>query len=66
MFGLGKKKRITIVAFTKVGDRSVAARMQGELTKREVLKKVGKWWDNHGTRLDDYDGIQITAERTGD
>ena len=60
MFGMGgKKKRVAVTAFKKGGEASVASHIEGEFTKREVLKKVSEWWDNHGTGLDDYDGIQV-------
>lgn len=59
MFGIGKKKYVAITAFKRGGEASVASHIGGEFTKREVLKKVGEWWDNHGTGLDDYDGIQV-------
>ena len=59
MFGLGKKKRVAVTAFKKGGEASVSSHIEGDFTKREVLRKVGEWWNNHGTGLDDYDGIQV-------
>ena len=61
MFGIGKKKkkRVAITAFKKDGEASVSSHIEGNFTKKEVLKKVSEWWDNHGTGLDDYDGIQV-------
>lgn len=62
MFGIGKKKHVAVTAFKKGGEASVASHIEGEFTKREVLKKVSEWWDNHGTGLDDYDGIQVVFQ----
>lgn len=62
MFGIGKKKHVAVAAFKKGGEASVASHIEGEFTKREVLKKVSEWWDNHGTGLDDYDGIQVVFQ----
>ena len=59
MFGMGKRKRVAVTAFKRGGEASVASHIEGEFTKREVLKKVSEWWDSHGTGLDDYDGIQV-------
>ena len=59
MFGMRKKNRVAVTAFKKGGEASVSSHIEGEFTKREVLKKVSEWWDNHGTGLDDYDGIQV-------
>ena len=59
MFGMGKRKHVAVTAFKKGGEASVASHIEGEFTKKEVLKKVSEWWDNHGTGLDDYDGIQV-------
>ena len=59
MFGMGKKKHVAVTAFKKGGEASVSSHIEGEFTKREVLKKVSEWWDNHGTGLNDYDGIQV-------
>lgn len=54
-----KKKRVSVIAFKKGGEASVSSHIEGDFTKKEVLKKVSEWWDNHGTGLDDYDGIQV-------
>ena len=59
MFGMGKKKRVAVTTFKRGGEASVASHIAGEFTKKEVLKKIGEWWDNHGTGFDDYDGIQV-------
>ena len=59
MFGMEKRKRVAITTFNKGGVTSVASHIEDEFTKKEVLKKVSEWWDNHGTGLDDYDGIQV-------
>lgn len=63
MLGMGKRKRVAVTAFKKGGEASVSSHIEGEFTKNEVLKKVSEWWDNHGTGLDDYDGIQITVRK---
>ncbi len=65
MFGMGekRKKRVAVTAFKKGGEASVASHIEGEFTKKEVLKQVSEWWDNHGTGLDDYDGLQITVRK---
>lgn len=62
MFGIGKKKHVAVTAFKKGGESSVASHIEGNFTKKEVLKKVSEWWDNHGTGLDDYDGIQVVFQ----
>lgn len=61
MFGLkNKKKHVLVATFTRVGEASrIGSRYIGDLTKKEVLEKVGEWWDHHGTGLDDYDCIQV-------
>ena len=59
MFGMGKRKHVAVTAFKRGGEASIASHMEGEFTKKEVLKKVSEWWDRHGTGLDDYDGLQI-------
>ena len=66
MFGMGKRKRVAVTAFKKGGEASVASHMEGDFTKKEVLKNVSEWWDNHGSHLDDYDGIQIVIQRKGE
>lgn len=64
MFGIGSNKRlVAITGFKRGGEASVESNFKGDLTKKEVLKKVSEWWDNHGTGLDDYDGIQITVRK---
>ena len=59
----GERKRVTVTAFKKGGEASVASHIEGEFTKKEVLKKVSEWWDSHGTGFNDYDGIQITVRK---
>ena len=66
MFGMGKRKRVAVTAFKKGGEAAVASHMEGDFTKKEVLKNVSEWWDNHGSHLDDYDGIQIVIQRKGE
>ena len=68
MFGIGEKKmkRVAVTAFKKGGEASVASHMEGDFTKKEVLKKVGEWWDNHGSHFEDYDGIQIVFQHEGE
>ena len=43
MFGMGKKKHVAVTAFKKGGEASVASHIEGEFTKKEVLKKVSEW-----------------------
>ena len=66
MFGRAMKKQVSVTSFKRGGETSVESNFKGDLTKKEVLKKVGEWWDNHGSRLDDYDGIQIVIQRKGE
>ena len=66
MFGRAMKKQVSVTSFKRGGEASVESNFKGDLTKREVLKKVGEWWDNHGSHLDDYDGIQIVIQRKGE
>lgn len=66
MFGFGddkKEKLVAITMFKRGGEASVASHCEGNFTKKEVLKKVSEWWDNHGTRLNDYDGIQLIIKK---
>lgn len=66
MFGRAMKKQVSVTSFKRGGEASVESNFKGDLTKKEVLKKVGEWWDNHGSNLDDYDGIQIVIQRKGE
>ena len=66
MFGRAMKKQVSVTSFKRGGEASVESNFKGDLTKKEVLKKVGEWWDNHGSCLDDYDGIQIMIQRKGE
>ena len=63
MFGKAMKKQVSVTSFKRGGEASVESNFKGQLTKKEVLKRVGEWWDSHGTGLDDYDGIQITVRK---
>ena len=66
MFGKAMKKRVSVTSFKRGGNASVGSNFQGQLTKKEVLKRVGEWWDNHGTHFEDYDGIQIVFQHEGE
>ncbi len=56
----GKKRLVSITTFKRGGEASfIQGHLEDRLTKKEMLKKVEEWWDNHGTGLDDYDGIQV-------
>ena len=60
MFGLFQKKKwVAVTMFKRGGEASVSSHIEKNFTKDEVLKKVAEWWDNYGTHLDDYDGIQV-------
>ena len=63
MFGKAMKKQVSITSFKRGGYASVGSNFNGQLTKKEVLKRVSEWWDDYGTGLDDYDGIQITVRK---
>ena len=65
--GSSKTKNIVVVQFKRGGDAAVMSRnLIPGCTKRELLKKVEKWWDSNGTNLDDYDGIQAMALKDGE
>lgn len=66
MFGRAMKKRVSVTSFKRGGEASVESNFKGQLTKKEVLKRVGEWWDNHGTHFEDYDGIQIVFQNEGE
>ena len=66
MFGKAMKKQVSVTSFKRGGEASVESNFKGQLTKKEVLKRVGEWWDNHGSHLDDYDGIQIVFQHEGE
>ena len=66
MFGRTMKKQVSVTSFKRGGEASVESNFKGDLTKKEVLKRVGEWWDNHGTHFEDYDGIQIVIQRKGE
>lgn len=61
MFGMSKKRmRVAITSFRSGGDASYGhSHLEDNLTKKEVLKQVSEWWDNHGTGFNDYDAIQL-------
>lgn len=65
MFKSNDKKPVQITMFKRGGD--IQGHWEGRLTRKELLEKVGKWWDSNGTGLDDYDGIQVLIpfERDG-
>ena len=66
MFGKAMKKQVSVTAFKRGANASVGSNFKGQLTKKEVLKRVGEWWDNHGTHFEDYDGIQIVFQNEGE
>ena len=56
----GKKRLVSITTFKRGGEASfIQGHLEDRLTKKEMLEKVSEWWDNYGTHLDDYDGIQV-------
>ena len=60
MFGINSDKRlISIDEFKRDGASCTHSHLEDRMTKKEMLKKVSEWWDNHGTGLDDYDGIHV-------
>ena len=62
-----KTKNIVVVQFKRGGDAAIMSRnLISGCTKKELLKEVEKWWDNNGTNLDDYDGIQAIALKDGE
>lgn len=66
MFGKAMKKQVSVTSFKRGGEASVESNVKGLLTKKEVLKRVGEWWDNHCTHFEDYDGIQIVFQHEGE
>ena len=69
MFGISNGKRlVAITGFKRGGDASyIHSHLEEKMTKKEMLKRVEEWWDNYGTGLNDYDGIQVIfpVERDG-
>ena len=54
---MSDERLVAITTFNQA--RDIQGHWEGRTTKKELLKKVEKWWDSHGTGLDDYDGIQV-------
>ena len=66
ILGMGSNKRlVAITGFKRGGASYTHSHLEDRMTKKELLKKGGGWWDNYHTRLNDYDGIQVIfpAER---
>ena len=60
MFGINSDKRlISIDEFNRDGASYTNSHLEDRMTKKEMLKRVSEWWDNHGTCFEDYDGIQV-------
>ena len=60
----GKKRLVSITTFKHGGEASfIQGHLEERLTKKEMLERVSEWWDNHGTGLDDYDGMQIIFKK---
>ena len=51
------KRQVAITMFNHA--RDIQGHWEGKATKKEMLEKVGEWWDDHGTGLNDFDGIQV-------
>lgn len=60
MFGLGcRKRRVRITCSKPIEGGGSQSFIEDTLTKKELLRQVGEWWDNHGTGFNDYDAIQL-------
>ena len=60
----GKKRLVSITTFKRGGEASfIQGHLEERLTKKEMLERVSEWWDNYGTRLNDYDGIQLIIKK---